>query len=369
MEPDISSPPPPQGPQRPVVAQVVPESFGQPPRRRFRILGPLLLITLLLVLAGSVLLNLGLLSLLGLGALDSDRRVQERHFSHQPGAADKVAILSVEGVILGGEGFFKRQIDRAREDERVKAVVLRVNSPGGTVSGSDYMYHHLKKLSEEREIPIVVSMGGIAASGGYYVSMAVGDRPDTIYAEPTTWTGSIGVIIPHYDLSKMLNEKLGIEEDSIASHRLKGMGSFAKPMTEEEKAIFQTLVDDSFTRFKDIVQDGRPKFKKDPESLDRLATGQVYSADQALANGLVDKIGFLEEAVDRAIALAGLDGEEVEVVRYKPEPTLADLLLGAKAESRTLDMATLLDMTVPRAYYLCTRLPPVAGSAPAGGGR
>lgn len=363
MEPDNASPPPPQNPQRPVVAQVVPEPFGRPPRRKARILGPLVVITLLLLLGGSVLLNLGLIGLVGMGSLGSDRHVQEQHFSHQSGAANKVAIISVEGVILTGEGFFKRQIDRVRDDKSVKAVVLRVNSPGGTISGSDYMYHHLKKLADEREIPIVVSMGGIAASGGYYVSMAVGDQPDTIYAEPTTWTGSIGVIIPHYDLSELLNKKLGVVEDSIVSHKLKGMGGFAKPMTPQEKAILQALVDDSFARFKGIVKDGRPKFKKDPAALDRLATGQVYSADQALAAGLVDKLGFLEDAVDRAIALTGLDKDEVEVVRYKPEPTLADLLLGVKAERREPDLAALLDMTAPRAYYLSTSLPALVASS------
>jgi len=368
MEPDNSPPPSSPNPQRPVVAQVVPEPLARPPRRRIRILGPLVIVMLVLLLGGSVLLNLGLIGLVGMGSLSSDRSVQEQHFSHQSGAANKVAIVSVEGVIITGDGFFKRQIDRVRDDDSVKAIVLRVNSPGGTISGSDYMYHHLKKLADEREIPVVVSMGGIAASGGYYVSMAVGDRPDTIYAEPTTWTGSIGVIIPHYDCSVLLNDKLGITEDSIASHKLKGMGGLAKAMTPQEKAIFQALVDDSFARFKSIVRDGRPRFKKDPGALDRLATGQVYSADQALAAGLVDKLGFLEDAVDRAIALTGLDEDEVEVVRYKPEPTLTDLLLGAKAQSRTPDVATLLDMTAPRAYYLSTSLPALVASSRAARG-
>jgi protease-4 len=358
MEP--SQPSIPQG-QQPFAAQVVPESRYPAPRRKVRILGPLVLVFLVLALTASVVMNMGLIGLLHMSAVDSDARVQEKHFSHEWGKPNKVAILSVEGTILSGEGFFKQQIDRARKDENVKAIVLRVNSPGGTISGSDYMYHHLKRLREEREVPIVVSMGGIAASGGYYISMAVGQKPDTIFAEPTTFTGSIGVIIPHYDLSKMLNN-WGVEEDSIASHRLKGMGSLTKPMTEEERKIFQSLVDDDFARFKQIVQDGRPKFKQDSKALERLATGQVFSADQALAGGLIDKIGFVEDAVDRAIELAGLDKKQVEVVRYKPEPSLADLLIGAKAQKPALDLAAILDMTVPRAYYLCTMLPPVATS-------
>ena len=146
-----------------------------------------------------------------------------------------MAIISVEGVILEAEdGFVKRQIDRVMDDKNVKAVVLRVDSPGGSVSGSDYIYHHLRNMLEKRKIPMVVSMGSIAASGGYYVSMAVGHEPDTIFAEPTAFTGSIGVIIPHYELAGLM-EKIGAKEDTIISNPLKGMGSFARPMTKQER--------------------------------------------------------------------------------------------------------------------------------------
>ena len=160
-------------------------------------------------------------------ASETGQGIQEKYFSHARYGSNKVAILHVEGVILDGEGLVKREIERAAKDDSVKAVVLRVDSPGGTVSGSDYIYHHLTKLAEKK--PIVVSMGSVAASGGYYVSMAVGSNPNTIFAEPTTWTGSIGVIIPHYDATGLM-EKVGIKSDSIASHPLKGMGSFMKPM-------------------------------------------------------------------------------------------------------------------------------------------
>jgi protease-4 len=290
--------------------------------------------------------------------------VREEFHSLNKRGSHKVAIISIEGVILDGDGFVKRQIDRAAEDEDVKAVVLRVNSPGGTVSGSDYIYHHLKKLRTERDIPLVVSMGGIAASGGYYVAMAVGDKSsDTIFAEPTTWTGSIGVMIPHYNAAKLLGEKLGVEEDSIVSHPLKGMGSFARDMTPEERKIFQQLVDEGFERFKAIIRSGRSEFEQDPAALEELATGQVFTADQAVESGLVDKIGFIEAAIDRAIALARLPKEDVRVVEYKREPTLADLLIGMQAKGTwNLELDRFLDMTVPRAYYLCTRLPPLVRS-------
>ena len=294
----------------------------------------------------------------------SDSLVFEEHHSLNELGADKVAIIAVEGLIMGGDGFVKQQIDRVREDTSVKAIVLRVDSPGGTVTGSDYIYHHLKKLRDERKLPMVVSMGGMAASGGYYVSMAVGDAKDAIFAEPTTWTGSIGVVIPHYNVAGLM-EEWEVEEDSIKSHPLKQMGSPTKKLTEEERKIFQELVDDSFARFKDIVKNGRPDFKEHPEKLDAIATGQVFTTNQALANGLVDKEGFIEEAIDRAIALAKLNKENVRVVEYGRPPTLADLLLSvesplrrdSQSQSPSLDLSALLELTTPRAYYLSTWLP------------
>ncbi len=320
----------------------------------------------MLMLFGSLVLNFMLVGVAGLGtlaSLDTDNGVLEKHVSHNASAQSKVAIISIEGTILSGEGFVKRQIDRAMKDTDVKAIVLRVNSPGGTVSGSDYIYHHLSELAKERKIPIVVSMGGLAASGGYYVSMAVGDTPDSIFAEPTTWTGSIGVMIPHYNLSQLLG-KWGIEQDSVTSHPLKGMGSFAKQMTDEERALLQALVDDSFGRFKQIIQQGRPKFQDDPTALDKLATGQIFTSRQAKENGLIDKIGFIEDAIDRAIELTKLAKEDVEVVKYGREPSLASLLMGAQARSQPLGIADLLEMTSPRGYFLCTGLPPLTASRP-----
>ncbi len=340
--------------------QVIEERPRRPPRRRTRFWGVLFILLLALGLGASVLLNI---SFFAAGvALDSDRRVREKLFSHERFGAQKVAIISVEGVLLGeDEGFIKRQIDQASEDEDVRAVVLRIDSPGGSVGGSHYLYHHLDRLRKERRIPLVVSMGGIAASGGYYVSMAVGGTPDTIFAEPTTWTGSIGVMIPHYDASELAQE-LGVKNDTIVSHPLKNMGSFTRPMTEEERQIWQVLVDEAFERFKDVVKQGRPKFQEDPDALDRLATGQVYAAEQALEHGLIDKIGFLEDAVQRAIELARLDEDDVRVVKYRREPNLADILLGVRAPSRGLDLASLFDMAVPRAYYLYSRIPPLVCS-------
>jgi protease IV len=299
-------------------------------------------------------------ALIGGSSASSAEAPQEEYFSQdefQEGT-DKIAIISVEGTILSTEGFVKQQIDQARRDADVKAIVLRVDSPGGTVSASDYLYHHLSKLRTESNKPIVVSMGSIAASGGYYLSMAAGPTEKTIFAEPSCFTGSIGVMIPHYNIAGLF-DKYGIEEDAIVSHRLKNMGSLGRQMTEEEKEIFQKLVDGGFERFKEIIRDNRTQFAENPEALDDLATGQVFTAQQAKDGGLIDEIGFIEAAIDRAIELVGADRNQVQVIRYKRTPSLTSLLLGAQAQPRGFDLQQLFDMSAPKAYYMATQLPPL----------
>jgi protease-4 len=272
-----------------------------------------------------------------------------------------VAIIAIKGTILGDESFVKDQIDRVRQDDSVKAVVVRVDSPGGTVTGSDYIYHHLKVLAEERDIPLVVSMGGIAASGGYYVAMAAGDTKNNVFAEPTTWTGSIGVIIPHYNLTGLL-EKIDVRDDSIASNPLKMMGSptreFPEPIRAEEQKILQELVDASFADFKEIVLASRPALRDDAAAQEVAFTGRIFTAKQALDNHLVDKLGFIEDAIDRAIDLAALDKDRVQVIEYQQQQGVLDqILFGPQGRQAHGDLSALLELNVPRAYYLCTWMP------------
>ena len=205
---------------------------------------------------------------------------------------------------------------------------------------------------------MVVSMGSIAASGGYYVSMAVGAAEDTIFAEETTWTGSIGVVIPSYDISGFL-EKHNIVDHSYVSGDLKQMGSPTQKRTAIENAKLQQLVDESFAGFQAVVAYGRPKVVADKKSMAEIVTGQIFTAKQAQTLGLVDRLGYLEDAVNRSIDLAGLHAENVRVVRYdKPESCL-DRALGGQARGPLFDVSALLDMTAPRAYYLCTWLPTI----------
>src|SRR5262245_34515610 len=305
-------------------------------------------------------------------------RLEERYFSHSRTATDKVAIITIEGAIMHNDGFAKWQIDQVRDDSDVKAVVVRVDSPGGTVTGSDYLYHHLKMLREGegtgRKLPLVVSMGGIAASGGYYLSMAAGDVPDSIFAERTTWTGSIGVIIPHYNVGDLL-ENWNIKDDSVTSGPLKAMGSPTRKLTpqmaEEEHKVLQELVNQSFSEFKEIVTASRPQLAKDPDKLAAATTGQVFTGKQALELGLVDKLGFLEDAIDRAIAMANLNPSDVRVVRYtRSTGLLGDTLFGPTASAGSSENAALqfkldaiAELATPRAYYLFSWLPPLVENA------
>ena len=352
--------------RRPSTVANYPASRAQPwpparPRRGF--FGRLLLSLFLLVFVGSILLNLMLLGWAAMNAAEGDSRIQEKYVSHNRRADGKVAVISVEGVILEAEdGFVKRQIDRVMDDKNVKAVVLRVDSPGGSVSGSDYIYHHLRTMLEKAEDSHGREHG--QHRGQRRLLCVDGRRPraghdfrraDRLHRLDRRDHSALRIGRPDGEDRH--------KDDSIISNPLKGMGGVARPMTKDKRHIFQNLVDESFTHFKDIVKSGRSKFDKDSAALDKLATGQVFTAEQAKKDGLIDSLGFIEDAVDQAIELAKLDKDEVRVVRYKPEPTLANLFMGGQSQGRAeLDLRAILDITSPRAYYLCTWLPAVAGS-------
>ncbi|NIP87056.1 MAG: signal peptide peptidase SppA, partial [Planctomycetales bacterium] len=288
--PPAGGAPPGPGWEEPVSATLLRRSSPAPPPRRIILEQPwgmfrkALIGFLFLALAISVMFNFGLL-----GAYHSyvqlDPALTEKLHSGLASGRDKIAVITVKGAIMDAEdGFVKGQIDRVRKDKKVKAMVLRVDSPGGTVTASHYLYHHLKKLREEKEIPLVVSMGSIATSGGYYIAMAVGDTKDAIFAEETTWTGSVGVIIPSYDLSDLLAD-WKIRDRSFASGELKQMGSPTRALDEkqrqQEEEKLQQLVDESFEGFKQVVAAGRPQLVQDEEAMGQVVTGQIFTAKRA----------------------------------------------------------------------------------------
>jgi len=288
--------------------------------------------------------------------------ITERHFSGNERAKDKIAVITLDGIIYGGEetGFIK-QIEKATDDDKVKAVVLRINSPGGTVSGSDYYHHKLLEFKKKRNIPIVVSMGTMATSGGYYLAVT----GDEIFAEHSTLTGSIGVIMPNYDLSELC-EKIGVKSVPITSGPLKELGSVTRKLTEEEQAVLESIVGDMFARFKDIVCDGRPALQNDPELLAQATTGRVFLAKQALEMKLIDRIGYIDEAVERAASRAGLLIDDYRVVRYEQSKSLMETMIGLKADriagtdsQLTVAAELLRDIASPQMYYIYPRALPI----------
>jgi protease IV len=232
---------------------------------------------------------------------------------------DKVAIIDVCGMILNarasglfGDGdnpvsLFRERLDAAADDPRVKAVVLRINSPGGAVTASDIMYRDLICFRQKTGKPVVACMMDVAASGAYYLAMGA----DVVYAHPTTVTGSIGVIMSLYNAAG-LAAKIGVASNPIKSGPIKDVGNPLREMTDEERAVLQGLVDNFYDQFVKIVCTGR----RMPEDQVRLlADGRVYAGTQAKALGLVDEIGYLEDAIHCAKSLAHLC--DASVVAYE----------------------------------------------------
>jgi protease-4 len=356
-----SYPPPPQYGAHTAAGQLAAASASEPIRVVLEDNAATSLIYRLAFWGGWIGFAVCFFALIGMSAslasyFDTTGGISEKFYLGSKTATDKIAMITISGVIGEGEGYVKKQIDRIAADDEVKAIVVRVDSPGGTITGSDYILHHLKELKKKKNVPLVVSMGSIAASGGYYVSMAVGDQPDSIYAEPTTTTGSIGVIIPHYDLTDLM-EQYKVKDDSFKSHPNKAMLSMTEKMSPEQRALIQGYLMEAFGRFKNVVKEGRPGFAKDPTALDDLATGEIFSADRAKKLGLVDKLGFIEDATARAAELANLSEGKYRVIRYEKPTSLMELSPFAAGKAHASPLEGIMELATPKAYYLCTTLP------------
>jgi protease-4 len=234
---------------------------------------------------------------------------------------DKILLMDLSGLMIEsprrgiwsllGTGAdpsrVKEELDKARKDDSIKAVVLRINSPGGTVSAADMMYHEISQFKEERGVPVVACFMGLAASGGYYVAQTA----DEIIAHPTTLTGSIGVVAMKFNV-KGLMDKVGVEQDTVKSGPWKDFWSPFRPANEAEKQMMQTIIDDFYRQFVQVVEQGR---KLSYHEVKKVADGRVFTAAQARDLKLVDKIGYLEDALKDAKQRAGLT--EAQVVMYQ----------------------------------------------------
>lgn len=219
--------------------------------------------------------------------------------------AKKILLLDIDGVIggadltgsllggptLGTAARVAEVLDHARRDDAIAAILIRIDSPGGTATDSELVYEELRRFKAQRGVPVVAQLMGTATSGAYYVAMAA----DTIQAHPTTVTGSIGVVFTSLSFAGLM-EKLGVEDQTLTAGEFKDAGSPLRRLSPTERAQLQTIVDDLHDRFREIVARGRPALSADQVAA--LANGQVFSARTALERGLVDRVGTLEESVD-----------------------------------------------------------------------
>lgn len=247
-------------------------------------------------------------------------------------SSKRIVVLSVDGTILTGqstgltgdagydhEGFLQ-QLEQILVDDTIKGIILSVNSPGGGTYESAQIKDKLEEIQQTTEIPLYVSMGSMAASGGYYISAPA----EKIFASEETLTGSIGVIMSGTNLTELF-EKIGVDDTTIKSGEFKDIGSSTREMTEEDAAILQSMVDTSYDRFVEVIVEGRGMSEKEVRT---LADGRIYDGAQAVENGLVDEIGYQEDALEAL--QKEYDLEDAEVFSYQAPALSFTSLFSAK---------------------------------------
>ena len=242
-------------------------------------------------------------------------------------SGNQIAALEVEGVISDSKEFVD-QLKEYGKRAAVKSVIIRINSPGGGVAASQEIFEAIKKFRAETKKKVVVSMGSVAASGGYYIACGA----DKIYANPGTITGSIGVIAEWYNYGDLLRWAK-TQNVVIKSGTFKDAGSGTRPLTDEERAYFQSLINNMYDQFVFAVASGR---KMKDEAVRKLADGRVYTGQEAKADGLVDELGTYQDAIDAAARMAGIAGEPKIVSPAKKSFSILDMLMGESRAALSL---------------------------------
>ncbi len=270
-----------------------------------------------------------------------------KEFTLQGAGKEKILIVPITGFISDNpkDTLLRRrpsmvqeivsQLKKAEKDEDIKAVILKIDSPGGSATASDLLYHEMTRFKERTKVGLVVVMMDVAASGGYYIALPA----DYIFAHPTTITGSVGVVFLRPNVSGLLG-KIGVEMDIDKSGRNKDMGSPFRRATEEERQIMQNVIDDLAGRFLTLVTHHR-RLKDDAKA--DISSARIYTADEALRLGLVDGIGYLDDAIGKTIQIAGLP-EKAKVIVYRRTEYPDDNLYNTNTSRPGMPEIHLLDL-------------------------
>ena len=257
-----------------------------------------------------------------------------------------IAVISVEGLIDDRlYDFFHSQMEAARKDKLIKGIIIRVNSPGGMVSSSDRIYDEILKYREDTKKPAIAFMQGLAASGGYYTSVAC----DKIIAEPTVITGSIGVIMNYFVVEGLLKEKIGVSPIVIKSGPHKDWPSpYTQPTEEQLSYLQEKVISPAYKRFVYVVGQGRGDLTID--DVLRLADGSIYSTSEAIDEKLIDAIGYFDDALKMIYELAGIDA--AEVIEYKRAFSLSEMMNAKAGLNFSFNRKTLNELNTPELMYL-----------------
>lgn len=272
----------------------------------------------------------------------------------------KILTIPINGVIMEGadwdermttSSFVKRRLEQAAKDKNVKAVILKINSPGGAISTTEKIYQAILEYKEKTGNPVVAYLDDVAASGGYYLAVAC----DKIVAFPYGITGSIGVIMSFYQMQDLFENKLGIKEIVIKSGLHKDIGSAQRSMTDQEKEIFDGIIQEMYGRFLEVVKNGRENLAGlSEEELLNIADGRVYTGNQALEKGLVDQLGSFADAFEEATKLAGnLTKDKTELIKYESRRPFIQELLDTSVKAPKLPFENFMEnIGSPRFYYM-----------------
>jgi len=284
-----------------------------------------------------------------------DRFVPEQ--TYRDGGRDRIVILPVEGIIDDRRAEYVRAaVDHVLDSRNVRGVVLRVNSPGGGVTASDEIWYQVQRLKDAR-LPVVASYGGVAASGGYYVSCAA----DHIVAQETSITGSIGVIAQIFTMEGLL-DKVGIEPVTLIATGSpeKAVGNdIFRQWNEQDRQRILAMLDAAYEIFHRRVADGRGNIVNDEQQLRSLASGAIFTANEALEGGLIDSIGYLDDAIAQLESMANLTPGRATVIRLAEPPTLFGGVFAQRSTRSQIDLfdadairGLVNDLNAPRVMYL-----------------